>query len=212
MSESSKFETISSFVDNYQLDEKALSNIVKDEQMSDTWSRYHLIGDTLRDELPADAISPNLAVNIASAIAAEPTILAPKRQSFIEKSKANVVKLAKPFGQVAIAASAATLMIMGVQHNVAENDEFLPTQQIVQTIPLGGVTDTVSYNAAEQKQQTSQLSKQAYIEQQRHFQSLFADHQQQLKFKQLTANKVEDENTSKNKTEVAIPPVKNTAQ
>lgn len=194
MSES-KFETVSSFIDNYQLNDQALSDIVKDEQMSGSWNRYHLIGDAIRDELLEQSTYADLSVNIASAIAAEPTVLAPQRKTFIEHSKATIVKLAKPFGQVAIAASAATLMIMGVQHNVADNEELLPLEQVVQTIPFGGVTDTVSYDVTKSAQ-ANELNQQTYIEQQRHFQSLFADHQQQLKYKKLIAAKKQENTTS----------------
>lgn len=196
MSES-KFETVSSFVDDFQLNDKALSDIVKDEEMTASWERYHFIGDAIRDELPEQTFT-DLSVNIASAIAAEPTVLAPQRKTFIEHSKATIVKLAKPFGQVAIAASAATLMIMGVQSNVADNEEFLPSEQIVHTIPFGGVTDTVSYDVS-QSAPANELNKETYIEQQRHFQSLFADHQQQLKYKKLTtANQLENKTSEIN--------------
>lgn len=193
MSES-KFETVSSFVDNFQLNDKELSDIVQDEEMSASWNRYQLIGDVIRDEL-SEHVHADLSVNIASAIAAEPTVLAPQRKTFIERGKATVVKLAKPFGQVAIAASAATLMIIGVQHNVADNEELLPLEQVVHTIPFGGVTDTVSYDVT-QSAKVNELNKQTYIEQQRHFQSLFADHQQQLKYKKLTAAKEKESNNS----------------
>lgn len=181
----SKFETVSSLVDNYQLNDENIIDVTKDEQMSDTWNRYHLIGDVLRDDAPA-SIDLDLSMNIASAIAAEPTVLAPQRKSISQQVKATVVKLAKPFGQVAIAASAATLMIVGVQQNVAQNEEIIPSQ-VVQTMPFGGVADTVSFNVA-QPEKTAELKKQAYIEQQRRFQALIADHHQQLKLKRVVAN------------------------
>ena len=51
MSES-KFETVSSLVDNYQANDDVFDELVKDNHMSETWQRYHLIGDAMRDELP----------------------------------------------------------------------------------------------------------------------------------------------------------------
>lgn len=190
----SRFETVSSLVDNYQLDEEQLLNVSKDENMSDAWRRYHLIGDVLRDEAGAE-IDNNLSLNIASAIAAEPTVLAPQKSTAASKFKASVVKLAKPLGQVAIAASAATLMIVGVQQNFSQTEQIVPAQQVVQTVPLLGTTEPVSYNV-NALQPSKEAQKQAYLEQQRRFQALLADHQQQVKLKQhnLQTSPVEEEN------------------
>lgn len=191
MSES-KFETVSSLVDNYQSDDNVFDELVKDNHMSETWQRYHLIGDTLRDELP-ESLDLDLSSTIAEAIAEEPTVLAPKaKTSFSENIKAKVVQLAKPFGQVAIAASAAGLMVIGVQQNVAKDDSFVPNP-VVQTIPFGGVAEPVSLNYQTEKRVSKQ---QARVEQQRRFQALLQDHRQQLKFTALTnkENHLEDHN------------------
>jgi len=177
MSES-KFETVSSLVDSYQVNDDLFDEIVKDSHLSDTWDRYHLIGDVIRDEVP-EAINIDLSLNIANAIADEPTVLAPVvKVSLPEAVKAKVIQFAKPFGQVAIAASAAGLMIFNVQQNVADNESFTPNQ-IVQMNPLGGVAEPVSWNY-QQNDKVSQ--KQAFVEQQRRFQALLQDHQQQVKF------------------------------
>jgi len=186
MSES-KFETVSSLVDSYQVNDDLFDEIVKDSQLSDTWDRYHLIGDAIRDEVP-DTIKIDLSSNIANAIADEPTVLAPvAKVSFTEAVKAKVIEFSKPFGQVAIAASVTGLVIINVQQNVAENETFAPNQ-IVQTNPFGGVAEPVSLNY----QQNSQVSqKQAYVEQQRRFQALLQDHQQQIKFTAI-ASKAEE--------------------
>jgi sigma-E factor negative regulatory protein RseA len=186
MSES-KFETVSSLVDNYQTNDDVFDELVKDNHMSETWQRYHMIGDAMRDELP-HSLNTDLSANIANAIAEEPTVLAPiAKPSFTESVKAKVVQFAKPFGQVAIAASAAGLMVIGVQQNVAENDTLVPNP-IVQTVPFGGIAEPVSLNY----QQNDRVSKQqAMVEQQRRFQALLQDHKQQLKFTAL-AEKVEN--------------------
>ncbi len=193
MSES-KFETVSSLVDNYQQSESEFDELLKDEQLSGTWDRYHLIGDVLRDEVPEN-MQFDLSAKIADAIAEEVTILAPaKPAGFTQVVKAKVVQFSKPFGQLAIAASAAGLMIFGVQQNVAENETIMPNQ-IVQTNPLAGFAEPVSFNY----QQTSPVSqKQAMVEQQRRFQALLSDHHQQIKLHTLpqtaqeTPEKVED--------------------
>jgi sigma-E factor negative regulatory protein RseA len=177
MSES-KFETVSMLVDDYQLTDVHLDRLSKDPQLSDTWQHYHLIGDVMRSEVP-ETIHLDLSARIAQAIAEEPTILAPvARKSFTEQVKAKVVLFAKPVGQMAIAASAAGLMILGVQQtNVADNNVTMPNQ-VIHTMPLGGIADPVSYNV-EQPDRAAQ--QQAYMMQQRRFQALLADHKQQIK-------------------------------
>jgi len=202
MSES-KFETVSSLVDNYSQKDESFDEIIKDSELSDTWSRYQLMGDIMRGDAP-ETLQLDLVDKISAAIENEPTVLAPKTTVTKDNNfKARVVKFVKPFGQLAIAASAAGLMVLGVQqNNVAQTDEVAPVQNI-QTSAFVGIAEPVSFNY-EQPSQKSQ--KQAYIEQQRRLQALLVDHKQQMK---LTAtvtasenNAVTDvENTPNNKVE-----------
>ncbi|ASP48418.1 sigma-E factor negative regulatory protein [Cognaticolwellia beringensis] len=173
-----KFETVSSIVDNYQQNDEIFEEMLNDSHLSATWQRYHLMGDVMRGET-SDVINLDLSSKIAEAIADEPTILAPRASNNLAgKLKAKVVQFAKPFGQMAIAASAAGLMVMGVQQNTADTDALLPASQVVKTMPFGGIAEPVSLNF----QQTSRTSeKQAFIEQQRRFQALLSDHQLQVK-------------------------------
>ena len=214
MSES-KFETISALVDNYQavastnrdeslnefVTEHTIDEMHKDKALSSAWHRYHLIGDVIRDEIP-QAMPLDLSENIAKAIAQEPAILSPGLNtktintseskgivlSFTARTKKKIIAAAKPLGQVAIAASAAGLMILGVQQNAVNGD---PTavvpSQIVQTMPVTGFANPVSFNFESTTQKTNrELQKQEEmkqkIAQQRRFQALLLDHHQQLKF------------------------------
>jgi sigma-E factor negative regulatory protein RseA len=180
-----KFEAVSSIVDNDQQNDELFDEILNDSHLSATWQRYHLMGDVMRGET-SDVINFDLSSQIASAIADEPTILAPHTSNnLVGKLKAKVVQFAKPFGQMAIAASAAGLMVMGVQQNSADTDALLPASQVVKTMPFGGVAEPVSLNF----QQTSRSSeKQAFVEQQRRFQALLSDHQQQIKLSSVDVN------------------------
>lgn len=189
MSES-KFETVSSLVDSYQAQEDAvLQDMLKDNDMSETWQRYHLIGDAMRDELP-DELDFDLTDAIANAIAEEPTVLAPPAKSSIKDVlKAKVIQLSKPFGQVAIAASAAGLMVVGVQQNVANNETQAPYQVVDTGRAVGGIAEPVSLNF----QQNARASQQPTLaEQQRRFHALLQDHKQQLKFAATTPVEVKD--------------------
>jgi sigma-E factor negative regulatory protein RseA len=194
----SKFETVSSLVDNHQLTDVDINEVVKDNHLSATWDRYHLIGDVMRNDVP-EALQLDLSNKISNAIAEEPTVLSPApAKPLIEVVKAKIIQFSKPFGQLAIAASAAGLMVLGVQQNVADTDTIMPSP-VASTSPLAGFAAPVSYNV----QQPNVLSqKQAYIEQQRRFQALLSDHKQQIKLNAITAKKhdeklVKDELTNK---------------
>ncbi|MDX2370875.1 MAG: RseA family anti-sigma factor [Colwellia sp.] len=192
MSES-KFETISSLVDNYRVtdhgSEQAIDDMLKDEHLSTTWRHYHLIGDVIRDEIPP-ALQLDLSAQIADALQDEPTILAPNRVEgkALNTFKAKVVQLVKPLGQLAIAASAAGLMIIGVQQNTADNNEIITPNQIVQTKPLAGFANPVSFNYQQPVKAQKQAVLEQRIEQQRRFQALLSDHQQQIKLSAAKSN------------------------
>ncbi len=198
MSES-KFETISSLVDNYRAtdhkSEQAIDDMLTDEHLSTTWQHYHLISDVIRDEIPT-RLQLDLSAQIADALSNEPTILAPSRVASqvigktTNKFKAKAVQLIKPFGQLAIAASAAGLMIIGVQQNTADNSEIITPNQIVQTKPLAGFANPVSFNYQQPVKPQKQAVLKQRIEQQRRFQALLSDHQQQIK---LSAAKVNED-------------------
>ena len=53
-----KSESVSSLVDNYSpstddnVSAQLVENMLKDDELSNTWQNYHLIGDVLRDEVP----------------------------------------------------------------------------------------------------------------------------------------------------------------
>ena len=173
-----KFENVSSLMDHHQHDDNTIEDVLSDSHLSATWERYHLIGDVMRGDA-SQHIHLDLSSAINDAIANEPTILAPTRTTVIfNRFKAKVQPLVKPFGQMAIAASAAGLMILGVQHNTMQSPDFLPENQVVKTNPLGGFAQPVSLNF---NQSTQSAKKQSLIEQQRRFQALLSDHQQQLK-------------------------------
>lgn len=199
-----------------------VDNMLKDEHLSSTWQNYHLIGDVLREEVP-QSLQLDLSETISAAIAQEATILSPNSSmqnagknmhpatdeavsmhnhsegqhtnrvvDATNRFKAKISSLIKPMGQVAIAASAAALMIVGVQNNVTDNSTVTPSQ-VVQTIPLSGYANPVSFNVQSTKTQQSQQSKQQTqqamneqlvsdrIAQQRRLQALLKDHNQQVK-------------------------------
>lgn len=103
-----KKEQLSAFMDD-EIDrgqEKLVDDLLKDPELLDTWSRYHLISDSLKQGLP-ERLDRDLAKNVSDSLRNEPAIVAPHRSthSFI-----------KPVAGFAIAASVAALAILGIQH------------------------------------------------------------------------------------------------
>ncbi len=201
-----------------------VDNMLKDEHLSSTWQNYHLIGDVLRDEVP-QSLQLDLSDTISAAIAQEATILSPNSSSqastknferaeatlteskesvqststvvnAANRFKAKVSHFVKPMGQVAIAASAAALMIVGVQNNVADISSPITPSQVVQTMPLTGYANPVSFNVQSNQQPSGPLSKEQTqqaknekivadrVAQQRRLQALLKDHQQQVQLGQ----------------------------
>lgn len=103
MNESTK-EQLSAFIDGAVKDDHMLDKLIHDEDMKETWSRYHLIGDCLRDNLPKN-ISHQVSLNVSNALRDEPTVLAPKPKRF------NI----KPLAGFAIAASVAMVAVFSIQ-------------------------------------------------------------------------------------------------
>ena len=159
-----KSESLSSLVDNFSpssddgVSTHLVDSLLKDDNCLSKWQNYHLIGDALRDELP-QSLQLDLSEQIATAIAQEATILSPNlssaktQETTIEdeqaksivnhnpvasiraRLKTKMTQSFKPMGQVAIAASAALLMIVGVQNNITEESLVVPNQ-IIQTVQL----------------------------------------------------------------------------
>ena len=68
MSETKK-EQLSAFMDNEIGDpnKDLVDDLLKDPELLDTWSRYHLISDSLKQGLP-DRIDSNLAKNVSGSL------------------------------------------------------------------------------------------------------------------------------------------------
>ena len=175
-----KFEQLSSLVDDQDHNFALLDDVKQNDELSDAYGRYHLIGDIMRDER-SDFANIDLSADIAEAISQEPTVFAPKMSnSVVSRVKAKVVNFVKPVGQMAIAASAAGLMVLGVQQANTDDGEQMVPSQVWQPLPVAGFADPVSYNFP---QQSEPDSRKVMIERQQRMQSLLADHEMQIKLK-----------------------------
>jgi len=124
-------ERLSAVVDS-ELDAQsgdAIDNMLKTPELRAAWARYHLIRDSLQQKLP-EGLDTGLAGRIAERIADEPHIIA----------TAGLTKntYLKPVAGFAIAASVATMAILGIQQQPGETG--LPGQGVVSTTSPAGVS------------------------------------------------------------------------
>ncbi len=109
-----KMERISALMDG-ELDSRerniAIENIELDPETKRSWQRYHIIGDTMRNTMPA-SVKPDLATRLNEMLEHEPTVLAPKRKNkFISRD------FTKPLAGLAVAASVTAVAIFGIQNS-----------------------------------------------------------------------------------------------
>lgn len=103
-------EQISAFVDGevHESEHSAIiQQLCRDDESLSRWQNYHLISDTLRNNLPP-AADNQFALSVMKALEAEPTVFAPaaiRHKSSVKQKIAGA----------AIAASVAAVAVIGVQ-------------------------------------------------------------------------------------------------
>ena len=174
--DSDKGEHLSSFIDG-ELErdhcETLISSICKDEDMKSCLTRYQMISDSMKNQLP-DGIKHDFAQRVMTAIESEPTVFAPtftatapnntspasssKSKDSIPGKVIHFPSITKKVAGFAIAASVATIAVIGVQTQnqdpstkvvaMPENSEFVRLQK--ESRPM-----TASVNPLRTPQQSS---------------------------------------------------------
>jgi len=180
-------EALSSFIDGQELSAQQLDLLIAESESD--FERYHLIGDTIRDEL-SPAFSLDFASKVSAAIALEPTILAPKKVEVTQElvaPRGNVVSLFGRFGSYGIAASVAAVMVVSaiqLQSNQSI-DQGIP---VLQTIPTGGYASPVSLQTpAVNNDVQQQMAQKERLELQRRMNAYVKDHLLQQRLKSSTS-------------------------
>lgn len=177
-------EKLSAVIDDELINDELIDDLLNDEESQDSFYRYHLIGDVMRDETPHQILEIDISQQIMGKIAEQSvdalveTVVASDNVVDIPTAKAkiypknNVISFAKRFGQYAIAASVAGVVVVTslMTSQPAIEDTGL---EVLKTVPLGGATP-VSLQA------TQQQSKQAAKEYNERLDALLKDHQLQL--------------------------------
>jgi sigma-E factor negative regulatory protein RseA len=179
---SQKFENLSDLVDGEHGTSISSSSLLLDAVKNDTelqlkWKSYHLIREGLRKELPSH-INFDIADKIAQAIEMEPAILAPKKTWRDLPLVSNIIPFAKQGGQMAIAASVAVAMIIGVQQ-VNESEVNQPFNAAPPIRGIQGGLSPVSFD------QTRSIPNSDAVQQKRRINAYLTDHNQQLRFKTI---------------------------
>ncbi|MDZ7735987.1 MAG: sigma-E factor negative regulatory protein [Gammaproteobacteria bacterium] len=90
--------------------ESITASIHNDAELFGAWRRYHLVGDSLRGQLPAQFPATDLSARISRALESEPAILSPQRRTATVSQR-----ILKPAAGLAIAASVALVAIIGLR-------------------------------------------------------------------------------------------------
>lgn len=140
MSEQSR-EQISALMDGEPGDENlyTLNALISNKEFRESWCRYHLIGETLRGNLPSH-YDPHLAERISMAIKDEPVIAAPKTGRF------SLTDFFKPALGFAIAASVTVAVVIGVRQ-ISEVPSLDTTQSVAIQQQSPSINSPVSQQA-----------------------------------------------------------------
>ncbi|MFH0257377.1 RseA family anti-sigma factor [Vibrio rumoiensis] len=183
-------QQISALMDGELIDQSLISDIEKDNESLQSWSHYHLIGDTLRGETPSNP-SWDIASKVALALEDEAahTSFSSKNVTPIleaqpkpEKARARMPAWLSNLTQVGVAACVSLVVILGVQQysgsdatNVASDSDQLP---VLQTIPFAGSAEPVSLTRDSVRSQSSEAKA---MEQHRRANALMQDYELQLR-------------------------------
>lgn len=185
---------LSALVDGEDIDGDVLDNVL-DSMLNDSaqlaqFQRYQLASSMIKNDLKV-GMPLDISAAVAAQVSQEPThSQAAKASSVMRPSfKAANDNWWRSVASVAVAASVALVTVIGVQNYQLSPSESgaieLPMAgPVFETAPFGGIGSPVSFNAVQEApmlQNTRHANDQGaqQLNQRRHIQSFFVDHQQQ---------------------------------
>ena len=211
---SEKQDWLSAASDNQGISAQQLDSLLQDPALQQQWLRYQMIGNVMRNELPAQ-VDLDFADNFALLLAEEEThqlqaepvlqlaaVTTTSRWGKI-KSAANQSWM-KTMLQGAIAASVAIVAVVGVQQSQQSADDVLTSPlPVLPTRPIGGVATPVSLSQSSVDSRFAAQQQQLQLEQQRRLQELMQARQQQIRLLEQTA---QQQKNQQNQPVVEQPP------
>ncbi|MGB5445433.1 MAG: sigma-E factor negative regulatory protein [Psychromonas sp.] len=177
-------EQLSAMVDNELIDEQLISELISNTDKQDQFYRYHLIGDVIRDDIADQVLNIDISQQVMSEI---------KRQGISDsvvafnasvnkkppQTETNIVSFVKRFGQYAIAASVAGVVVLtSLMTSEPTFNEDSAGLEVLKTVPFGAATP-VSLQANKKQ---SELEIKEHNER---LEALLNDHQLQLQTQPL---------------------------
>lgn len=181
-------QQISALMDGELVDQSLISEIEQDVDAQQSWNHYHLIGDTLRGETPAN---PNwdIASKVALALDDEPvhSKVVPFESKLEAQPKPQQARSKMPawlstLTQVGVAACVSLVVVFGVQQ-YSSTDTATPTADsdqlpVLQTIPFAGSAEPVSLTSEPVNAQSKEAT---VMEEHRRVNALMQDYELQLR-------------------------------
>jgi sigma-E factor negative regulatory protein RseA len=184
-------ECLSALVDNENVDTVLLDELSQDELSSSSWQHYHMIGDVMRGETP-ETVDLDLTSLIMDAIAQEPVHHLSResvRHEAVRQESANdssfYQKFVQPWlkagGQLAIAASAAMVVITGVQYSNSDVQSTPGFEPALNVMPFAGMAAPVSLSieSPDTRQVKHGFTDEEKVKQVRRINAFVLDHQLQ---------------------------------
>ena len=179
-------EKLSAFMDGELDDSGVVDSIKNDSESLAKWRSYHVIRSGLRKEA---SVMPefDITAQVAAALEQEPTVLAPKSKWKSLPVVNKVVPFLRQSGQLAVAASVAAAVILGVQQvnqQPAAEEPFTTFQTpVIPGMPQANMAP-VSLEQSNIVPNNRAGDSDALLQKRRQINALLADHEQQLKLKQ----------------------------
>ena len=179
-------EKLSAFMDGELDDSGFVDSIKNDSESLAKWRSYHVIRSGLRKEA---SVMPefDITAQVAATLDQEPTVLAPKSKWKSLPVVNKVVPFLRQSGQLAVAASVAAAVILGVQQvnqQPAAEEPFTTFQTpVIPGMPQTGMAP-VSLEQSNIVPNNRAGDSDALLQKRRQINALLADHEQQLKLKQ----------------------------
>ncbi len=186
-------EKLSALMDGELVDKALISELAQDQESLQVWKDYHLIGDVMRGEAPAN-LEWNIAESVALALENEPAHSLVDRANVThlrdaitesqpepQKARRQLPTWLTQFGQVAVAACVTLAVIVGVQQYGGDgtapdgSNDKLP---VLQTVPFAGSAEPVSLTRESVERQVNEVNVQ---EQRRRISAMLQDYELQLR-------------------------------